>query len=116
MMTNAEIFERFKKKFKKAKISDYRPMDPKFFGTDKLRGIIIWLENGDVIHYYPKKAQVQYDNEEKDRKKGFRKPLINNLGIPLKPCLGCSHLLGNGKLMEPMCFTTMCPYSEEYDR
>lgn len=51
-MTFNEILERFKDEFPFAKVDDFRPICHELF-TDGKPGITIWLENGDVIEYYP---------------------------------------------------------------
>ena len=58
-MTNGEIYKTFEEKYliyPKVRVKDYRPLCPELF-THDLVGITIWLENGDVIQYYPKEAQ-----------------------------------------------------------
>lgn len=51
-MTNEKILSRFKEVFPFAKVDDFRPLCHELF-TDGKQGITIWLENGDVIEYYP---------------------------------------------------------------
>lgn len=51
-LVNEEILEIFKQQYPTTKIKDYRPLCPQLF-TEGLQGITIWLENGDVIQYYP---------------------------------------------------------------
>ena len=55
-MTNGEILKTFGEKYPKLRVKDYRPLCPELH-THDLVGITIWLENGDVIQYYPKEAQ-----------------------------------------------------------
>ena len=55
-MTIGEALKIFRDKYPKIKVKDYRPLAPELFTKD-LKGITIWLENGDVIQYYPKEAQ-----------------------------------------------------------
>jgi len=73
-MTNGEILEIFEEKYlnlastqtsfqsestvitTELRVKDYRPLCPELF-THDLKGITIWLKNGDVIQYYPKEAQ-----------------------------------------------------------
>lgn len=58
-MTNGEILKIFYEKYEKypeIRAVDYRPLCPELF-TKNLKGVTIWLENGDVIQYYPKEAQ-----------------------------------------------------------
>lgn len=57
-MTNSEILKIFDEKYPGIKEVDYRPLCPELF-TKNLIGITIWLENGDVIQYYPKEAQSE---------------------------------------------------------
>ena len=52
-MTHEEILNRFKGEFSLTKIDDYRPICHELF-TDGKQGITIWLDNGDIIEYYPK--------------------------------------------------------------
>ena len=47
-MTNGEILKTFGEKYPKLRVKDYRPLAPELFTKD-LKGITIWLENGDVI-------------------------------------------------------------------
>ena len=55
-MTYGEICDKFMQTYKEqVPISDYRPIAPIF--TDDLKnkvGIVIWLENGDTVLYFPK--------------------------------------------------------------
>lgn len=60
-MTNSEILKVFNEKYPELKMVDYRPLCPEIFTKD-LIGITIWLDNGDVIQYYPK--EVQLESEE----------------------------------------------------
>lgn len=62
-MTNGEILKTFGEKYPKLRVKDYRPLAPELF-TNDLMGITIWLENGDVIQYYPKEAQVESEDKE----------------------------------------------------
>lgn len=52
-MTFKEILNRFKNEFPGIRIDDYRPLCHELF-TDGKQGITIWLNNGDIIEYYPK--------------------------------------------------------------
>lgn len=52
-MTYGDLIKLFKTKYPDLKYKDYRPIAHEMF-TDHLKGITIWLENGDVIEYYPK--------------------------------------------------------------
>ena len=55
-MTNEEIIKLFHHKYPEMFSVDYRPLCPELFTKD-LIGITIWLDNGDVLQYYPKEAQ-----------------------------------------------------------
>ena len=57
-MTNSEIMNLFSDKYPSMQMVDYRPLAPKMFTSD-LVGITIWLDNGDVLQYYPKEAQKE---------------------------------------------------------
>ena len=52
-MTYDELLDKFSDTFPFAKIDDYRPVCPEMFQVGKV-GITIWLENGDMVVYYPK--------------------------------------------------------------
>lgn len=54
-MTFAEILNVFKSTYASVatEIYDYRPVCHELF-TDGKEGITIWMNNGDVIEYYPK--------------------------------------------------------------
>ena len=52
-MTYDELLNKFEETFPFAAVNDYRPICHELF-TDGKVGITIWLENGDVIEYYPK--------------------------------------------------------------
>ena len=56
-MTHEEILNKFKDEFPIIKIDDYRPICRELF-TDGKQGITIWLENGDIIEYYPKGSEL----------------------------------------------------------
>ena len=60
-MTYDELLDKFSDTFPFAKINDYRPVCPELFQVGKV-GITIWLENGDMIVYYPK-AESEDNNE-----------------------------------------------------
>lgn len=55
-MTNGDILKTFNEKYPELKVQDYRPLCPEMF-THDLVGVTIWLDNGDVLQYYPKEAQ-----------------------------------------------------------
>ena len=52
-MTWGDLYKRFRREFPKAKATDYRPYVEGLLPT-KRQGIIVWLENGDVLAYIPK--------------------------------------------------------------
>ncbi len=53
MMTYGDLYKQFCKEFPKAKATDYRPYVEGLLPTRR-QGIIVWLENGDVLVYIPK--------------------------------------------------------------
>jgi len=55
-MTWGDLYKRFVKDYPKAKAVDYRPFVEGYLPTRR-PGIIIWLENGDVLAYMPKVAE-----------------------------------------------------------
>lgn len=55
-MTWGDLYKRFVKDYPKAKAVDYRPFVEGYLPTRR-PGIIIWLENGDVLVYMPKVAE-----------------------------------------------------------
>lgn len=55
-MTWGDLYKRFAKDYPKAKAVDYRPFTEGYLPTRR-QGIIIWLENGDVLVYMPKVAE-----------------------------------------------------------
>ena len=55
-MTWGDLYKRFAKDYPKAKAVDYRPFAEGYLPTRR-PGIIIWLENGDVLVYMPKVAE-----------------------------------------------------------
>jgi hypothetical protein len=55
-MTYYDLLDKFLESFPFAKVDDYRPICHELFTDDKV-GITIWLENGDVIEYYPKQEE-----------------------------------------------------------
>jgi hypothetical protein len=57
-MTHEEILNRFKDEFPFAKIDDYRPICHELF-TDGKQGITIWMDNGDIIEYYPEGGEEE---------------------------------------------------------
>lgn len=57
-LTNEEIYKLFLTRHPKAKVSDYRPLM-----NVEGQGITIWLENGDVILYFPQRDEMMERNE-----------------------------------------------------
>jgi hypothetical protein len=55
-MTNSEILKLFNERYLEMNAIDYRPLCPELF-THDLVGITIWLDNGDILQYYPREAQ-----------------------------------------------------------
>lgn len=55
-MTYEEILKRFKNKFPSTSVYNFRPICHEEF-TDGKQGITIWLDNGDIIEYYPKDSE-----------------------------------------------------------
>ena len=55
-MTWGDLYKRFAKEYPGAKAVDYRPFSEGYLPTRR-PGIIIWLENGDVLVYMPKVAE-----------------------------------------------------------
>lgn len=53
-MTWGDIYKQFTKEFPKAAATDYRPYVEGYLPFRR-PGIIVWLKNGDVIAYFPKK-------------------------------------------------------------
>lgn len=51
--TNGELFKDFCKKYPDIKVNDYRPLYLGF--VDNLEGITVFMDNGDIILYFPKK-------------------------------------------------------------
>lgn len=48
-----DVINKFEDTFPFAKIDDFRPICHELFEEGK-EGLTIWLENGDMIVYYPK--------------------------------------------------------------
>lgn len=57
-MTWGDLYKQFCKKFPKLKVEDYRPFVEGLLPTRR-PGIIVWLENGDVLVYIPKPKKEQ---------------------------------------------------------
>lgn len=53
MMMWGDLYKQFCKEFPKAKATDYRPYVEGLLPTRR-QGIIVWLENGNVLVYIPK--------------------------------------------------------------
>ena len=51
-MTYDDLLSKFRDVFPFAEVDDYRPICHELF-TDGKEGITIWMNNGDVIEYYP---------------------------------------------------------------
>ena len=51
MITNGDLFNKFKTDYPDLEVEDYRPFHLDFVG-DRL-GITIWLKNGDILLYFP---------------------------------------------------------------
>jgi hypothetical protein len=60
-MTYNDLIDKFDDTFPFAKINDYRPICHELFEQGKV-GITIWLENGDMVVYYPK-IESEENNE-----------------------------------------------------
>ncbi len=52
-MTYNDLIETFKARYPNLKVVDCRPICHELYTNDKV-GITIWLENGDLLEYYPK--------------------------------------------------------------
>ena len=52
-ITNQNIFDCFHENYPDVRVQDYRPLCSELFTKNKI-GITIFLENGDIIQYYPK--------------------------------------------------------------
>lgn len=59
-MTYSEILERFKDSFSFANVEDYRPVCHELFEDGK-EGCTIWLDNGDMVVYYPNQERGDSD-------------------------------------------------------
>ena len=51
-MTNKDIMSIFKSRYPELKVDDYRPLWTEYVRDKK--GITIWLDNGDILLYFPK--------------------------------------------------------------
>ena len=56
-MTNADILREFRKKYPELNPIDYRPLSTLHY--PKTQGIQIWLDNGDIILYFPKEEAYE---------------------------------------------------------
>ena len=61
-MTWGDIYKQFTKEFPKAEATDYRPYVEGYLPFRR-PGIIVWLKNGDVIAYFPKKDRTEGNKE-----------------------------------------------------
>ena len=52
MITNGDIFNKFKTDYPDLEVKDYRPMHLDF--VRGRIGIVVWLKNGDILLYFPK--------------------------------------------------------------
>jgi len=57
-LTNEEIYKLFLTRHPQAKVSDYRPLM-----NVEGQGITVWLENGDVILYFPERDEAMERND-----------------------------------------------------
>lgn len=55
-MTFDKILNKFTDTFPFVNVDDYRPICHELF-TDGKEGITVWLDNGDVIEYYPNESE-----------------------------------------------------------
>ena len=60
-MTYDELIARFIEDFPDTKINDFRPICHEMFSDGKV-GVTIWLNNGDMIEFYP---SIGGDDDEK---------------------------------------------------
>ena len=56
-ITYQDIMDFFHNNYPDLKVKDYRPICPELFTKDRI-GITIWLDNRDIIQYYPKTKLV----------------------------------------------------------
>lgn len=56
--TYKEILDKFEDNFPSVRVDDYGPIRRELFTNDK-EGITIWLDNGDVLEYYPKAGEKE---------------------------------------------------------
>lgn len=64
MPTYNELFKQFIKKYPGMKAVDYRPFS-KFYVPFDRAGIVVWLDNGDVVVYLPEVEKEKSDAKEK---------------------------------------------------
>lgn len=57
-ITNQDIINQFTKAYPYLPVSDYRPLSPDVFTKGRI-GITVWLENGDIIQYYPTSIEIE---------------------------------------------------------
>ena len=59
-MTNRDIMSIFKGRYSELKVDDYRPLCNEFVKGKE--GITIWLENGDILMYFPNTESEEVNN------------------------------------------------------
>lgn len=59
-MTYSDLLDIFKNTYPFMKVTNYRPVCRELFEAGKV-GITIWLENGDMIVYYPKQEEGEQE-------------------------------------------------------
>ena len=62
-MTYSEILDKFEDSFPFANVEDYRPVCNELFEDGK-EGCTIWLDNGDMVVYYPNQEGGDSDEED----------------------------------------------------
>lgn len=60
-MTYSEILDKFKNTYPFMKVTNYRPVCHELFEVGKM-GITIWLDNGDMVVYYPNQERGDSDD------------------------------------------------------
>ena len=61
-MTFEDIYKQFIHEYPKAEATDYRPYEKEFIPPTR-SGIIVWLKNGDILAYLPKKVRTERSEE-----------------------------------------------------
>ena len=70
MITNGDLFNKFKTDYPDLEVEDYRPFCLDFV-RDRL-GITVWLKNGDIFLYFPNiKLNEACEMERKRRKNEY---------------------------------------------